>query len=244
MTVFENKRILLTGGGTGIGQALIGAGAGHGNRWLICGRNEGPLRETADMFENVEVVQGDVSKAADRAAILAAARERMGGLDMLINNAGVQFYPKFDQGADETEVATEIAVNLEAPINLCSEAIPLLRESAAPMIVNISSTLALAPKASAPIYCATKAGLASFSRALRYQLKDLGFRVVTVYPPLVATPMTAGRVRGAMKPQKFATDVLRQIECGKDEVLVGQTKTLAAIMRIAPGLGYRIVQRA
>ncbi|GAB3643540.1 SDR family NAD(P)-dependent oxidoreductase [Spirosoma arcticum] len=109
-------------------------------------------------------------------------------LNVLINNASVQYNYQFDTEPDALcKVDYEIRINLIAPTKL----IALLTANQDPAIVNMSSALGFVPKASAPVYDATKAGIHIFTQALRYQLP--GVRVMEVIPPLVDTPMTAGR---------------------------------------------------
>ena len=95
--------------------------------------------------------------------MVSELESRWGGLDVLINNAGIQYTSTIDATLEPARVEAEIAVNLTAPMLLTAALQPWLARGAAPLVVNISSGLALAPKDSAPAYCATKAGLSHMS---------------------------------------------------------------------------------
>jgi NAD(P)-dependent dehydrogenase (short-subunit alcohol dehydrogenase family) len=115
---------------------------------------------------------------------------------------------------------------------------PLLERGREPAVLNVSSGLAIAPKKSAPVYCATKAALSNFSRGLRFQLAPRGIRVVGVVTPLVKTPMNEGRQRGAMEADTFVQKTLRALAAGRDEICVGRSRLpprCSAWRRTAPG---------
>ena len=109
-------------------------------------------------------------------------------------------------------------------------------------IVNVTSGLALAPKAASAPYCASKAALRSHSQALRWQLRATPVRVVEALPPLVRTEMTAGRNDGAMEPAACAQQIVRGLRNDRTEIYVGKAQLLRIIMRVAPSLGRRIMR--
>jgi short-subunit dehydrogenase involved in D-alanine esterification of teichoic acids len=109
-------------------------------------------------------------------------------------------------------------------------------------IVNVSSGLALAPKASAPTYCASKAGLHSYTKALRYQLETSGVRVFETLPPLVDTDMTRGRGTGKISADELAREFWSDWRANRYEMRIGKTKLLALVQRLAPALADRIMR--
>ncbi|CAN0596208.1 unnamed protein product, partial [Ectocarpus sp. 12 AP-2014] len=109
-------------------------------------------------------------------------------------------------------------------------------------LVNVSSGLAIAPKASAPVYCASKAFVRSYSVALRYQLEEHGIRVFDLAPPLVKTDMTAGRNDGAMSAEALAASLWKAWVSDQYYIPAGQTRLLELIHRISPGLARRIMK--
>ena len=122
--------------------------------------------------------------------------------------------------------------------------LPLLVRQPEASIVNVTTGLALAPKRSSPVYCASKAALRSFTRSLRYQMERTApqVRVQEVLPPLVETRMTAGRGAGKLKPAAVAARLVDTIESGVDECYVGKSRLLKVLMRLAPSLAYRVLK--
>jgi uncharacterized oxidoreductase len=129
-------------------------------------------------------------------------------------------------------------------VALSAGLLPLLARQPSAALVNVTSGLALAPKRSAPVYCATKAAVRSFTRALRYQCEDggLAVRVIEAIPPLVDTPMTAGRGRGKLSPERCAAEILAGVRRGAAEIPIGRTRLLRGLQRLSPALAYRIMR--
>jgi len=238
----ERKVVLITGGGSGIGRALAAALAERGNRVIVCGRDGARLGETAAMSPNIMAAPADVTLAADRKRLLGAVRSVHHRLDILVNNAGVQYATDFLADAVDDLIDQEIAINLTAPIRLIEAFLPLLRDGNESAIVNVTSALAVVPKRSAPVYCATKAGLHAFSTALRYQLAAAGIRVFDVMPPLVDTAMTAGRGGAKIAPAALAEAVLAGLAADRPEIRVGKAQLLLTLHRLWPSLARQLVR--
>lgn len=231
------RTAVVTGGSSGIGLALALALAERGDRVLACGSRGEPPAALA-RHARIAWLRCDLATGAGRDALVDWVRHDAAPLDLLFNNAGIQRELAIGPDLDAREVEREIAVNLLAPILLSAALVPALA-AVRGCIVNISSGLGLAPKARAPVYCATKAALSSFSLSLRHQLAGRGVRVVDVITPLVRTAMTAGRDEGAMDASEFAARLLRAIERGRDEVYLGRARLLPPLLRIAPGRARR-----
>ncbi len=236
--------VLITGGGSGIGLALAKRFYAEGNRLILAGRNDARLKAAREALgQDVELYSGDV---ADETVIGELAR-RYPEVNVLVNNAGVQhMYNVLNAPDYARQIKEELRVNLIAPALLCGAFLPGLlrhvelgREAA---IVNVSSGLALAPKASAPTYCASKAGLHSFTKALRYQLESSGVRVFETLPPLVDTEMTRGRGKGKISADELAREFWTDWLNNKFEMRIGKTKLLALVQRLAPALADRIMR--
>lgn len=228
-----NRIAVVTGGSSGIGLEIVSALTKVEYRVLTCGSRE-IAPEEIRRLRGVDYLCCDLSTSLGRTALIEWVQSETPQIDFLFNNAGVQYECEIGPELSVSDVEREIAINLSAPILLCSALIPQL-EKAGGCVVNLSSGLALAPKAASPIYCATKAGLSSFSQTLRYQVASRGIRVVDVITPLVRTPMTAGRHEGAMDPADFCAQMLSAIHSGTDEVYIGRAKLLPWLLRIAPG---------
>jgi 3-oxoacyl-[acyl-carrier protein] reductase len=178
---------LVTGGSKGIGFAIAKALVSRGASVVITGRDRATLdRAQAELGPRAFAVEADVRQPAD---VQAAAREpvdRFGGLDVLVNNAGVGL---FKNAADMSlaEWQTVIETNLTGVFSCCHAAIPHLRQRGGGWIINISSLAGKNPFAGGTAYCASKAGLNAFSEALMQEVRYDNIRVTCVMPGSVAT---------------------------------------------------------
>jgi uncharacterized oxidoreductase len=136
-----------------------------------------------------------------------------------------------------------IFLNLNAPIHLITALMPVLKARPEAMIVNVTSGLAIAPRAGGPVYCATKAALRSYSQALRAQLKGTSVHVLEALPPVVETKLTAGRGSRKMAPDECAHQIVSGMESNADEVNVGMVKVLQLVHSISPALARSIMLR-
>jgi len=238
-----NKTILLTGGTSGVGLALLHSLYNRGNRLVVVGRNEKRMAELRDGYPDATFLSCNLSVPSEVADLIQTVQERFPDCSVLINNAGVQFnYLLGDDASGQSRIGSEIQVNLTAAIQLCDALLPQLRQQPEAAIVNITSGLGISPKRSAPVYSATKAGLQVLTKALRYQLEDSTVQVVDVVLPLVDTPMTTGRGRGKISPKQVADELIRGVEHGRQVVNVGKVKLFRIIHRLVPGLADRMLK--
>lgn len=236
----KGKTVLLTGGSAGIGREMARLLSAKGAKVVVTGRNPGRLAEVRE--EGLEAIAADLSSASGVDALIAEWGTRE--LDILINNAGQGVDHDFREAAPDPDAADAcIYANLNAPIRLITALVPRLRERAEAAIVNVTSGLAIAPRAGGPVYCASKAGLRSYTQAIRYQLKDTPICVIEALPPVVDTQMTAGRGGNKMQPDECARQIVSALEAGRDEANVGMTKLLRTVNSISPRLAERIMIR-
>jgi uncharacterized oxidoreductase len=239
---WRDRTVLVTGGTSGIGRQFAIRFAADGAKVLACGRNAMALGQLQAEHPKIDVFQCDITARPDVLALVETIRDRYGKVDVLVNNAGIMERVNFlEESVSDERIAYEIAVNLTGPILLTRRLLPLLRSGRSPIIVMVTSGYALLPAKHAPTYSATKAGLRSFTMALRRQLRDVGIRVVEVLPPLVDTPATRTVSRAKMSPEALVDHVMRDIAHGKDEVLPGKVRLLPMLMRLAPSLAARVV---
>ncbi|WP_289051252.1 SDR family oxidoreductase [uncultured Psychrobacter sp.] len=219
--------ILITGGATGIGFAIAQQLTERGNCVIICGRNEKALHKAQTEVPSLVTRVCDITDAESRRSMLEWLKANHPNLNILFNNAGVQYHRDFNNDAASESLDQEVAINLTAPIHLIIELLPMLKLQEHAAIINISSGLAFSPMADVPVYCATKAAIHSFTLSLRHQLKSTGIRVVEIAPPIVDTGLGGStRSEGAsnrmmVTPKEFAMETMAQLEAGQNEVLVG-----------------------
>ena len=232
------KTALVTGGTDGIGAQLIRQLRTKGATVITSGRNA--ERVAATKADGFDVIKADLSLPAGVKALLAGLDGRP--IDILVNNAGAGVDHDFREDAPDPDgAARAIFLNLTAPIQLITALMPMLRSRPKAMIVNVTSGLAIAPRAGGPVYCATKAGLRSYSQAIRAQLKGTNVHVLEALPPVVETKMTAGRGSRKMSAAECARQFIVAIEADADEANVGLVKALQLVHSLSPSLARRIM---
>jgi uncharacterized oxidoreductase len=219
---FTANTVLITGGASGIGFALAERFILAGNHVIICGRREYKLKEAQSTYPQLIIRVCDVSKPIERRALATWATETYPGLNILINNAGIQQRIQLQQKPAWKTLSEEMAINLEAPIHLSTLFIPHLLKKKRPAIINITSGLAFVPLANAPVYCATKAALHSFTLSLRHQLSNTPITVVEIIPPAVDTDLGGKGLHTSGVPLGDFTDaVVEQLKAGSIEATYG-----------------------
>ena len=239
----DGKTIVLTGGSSGVGLDILRQLASRCSIINLSRREpeRGDL-PPGSAFTHIPVDLGDETSVGN--AIVTIGRHSPSGIDGLINCAAVQFTPRFiDSAFDAASIATEVAVNMTAPIRLVAGLLPSLLRSPAGFVLNVNSGLGIVPKCESAVYCATKAGLDNFSRGLRAQLRGTNVRVLQVFLPLVDTPMSEGRGEGKLPSELVARRIVAVIERDRDgEIDIGKVGLLRMINRINPALASRIMQ--
>jgi 3-oxoacyl-[acyl-carrier protein] reductase len=175
---------VVTGGSRGIGRAIAGALAARGARVAITGRSDDDLRAASG--GTIHPVRADVSRPDEAASAIDSAAQKFGGLDLLVNNAGVGW---FANAADMTIDAWQeiIGTNLSGVFYCSRAAIPHLRRRGGGWIINISSLAGRNPFVGGAAYCASKAGLDAFTEALMQEVRYDNIRVSVIAPGSVAT---------------------------------------------------------
>ena len=225
----DGNTVLITGGSSGIGLALAERFVKLGNTVIVCGRSEERLNRAKGKVPGLNTFRCDVSDANDRKELAGFLKENFPGINMLVNNAGIQLKVDLKRGADELEGNDEIEINLKAGIFLTAELMPLLSAKEEAAIMNVTSGLGIVPRAMYPVYCATKAGMRSFTRSLRLQLKDTGIKVFEIIPPLVHdTELHYGkqleRSENSVSASEMADAVIEGLREDKYEIAAGPAK--------------------
>jgi NAD(P)-dependent dehydrogenase (short-subunit alcohol dehydrogenase family) len=212
-----HKTALVTGGSKGIGRAIAAALLESGTHVLITGRDSASLASAAGSLgqhgqrsgARVEWFAGDLRREAEALAMVEAAAQRFGGLDILINNAaaGILVEAAVMTGDQWRET---IETNLSGVFYCTHAAIPHLRARGGGWIINISSLASRNPFAGGAAYSATKAGLNAFGEALMQELRYDGIRVSTICPGSVRTGF-AGSDAGAAADWKLSPEDVAQV---------------------------------
>ncbi len=231
----DGKRVLITGGSSGIGFATAQALLARGARVFVTGRRPDALADAVHRLGasggEVHAVVADMATREGRALTLSAGLEKLGALDILVNNAGgVRASPL--EAITEDEIHAMIEVDLVAPILLTRAALPALRASGDALIVDISSVGALVGMPFYAVYAAAKAGLAHFGEGLRRELMGEHVGVLTVYPSGTDTPMMSSSRAGpdlgfSLEPASAVADaIVSAIESdARDLVRGGEART-------------------
>ena len=189
---FEGKTVLVTGAAKGIGLAVAGQMARAGARVALIDRDRDALKDAADTVEQIQTgaalaLPADVSDAAAITTAVDTAVARFGGIDVVVNNAGIHFARALDAYTDE-EWQRIFAVNVNGAFYTTRAALPALRRSRG-VVINVSSMTALVGQSHGAAYVASKGALVSLTRALALELAPDGIRVNCVCPAGVDTPL-------------------------------------------------------
>lgn len=233
----RGKLALVTGGSDGIGREIALQLQGLGADVIVTGRSAEKLQAMTAL--GFGTIAGDLSTAAGVDAVVTSVAGKP--LAILVNNAGIGSEYELEDAGTLGSAELCIRTNLDAPIALCTRLLPTLRAQREATIVNVTSGLAIAPRAGGAIYCATKAGLRSYTQAIRHLLKDSNVRVIEALPPVVETNLTAGRSGKKMSAHDCAAEIVHGIRTGKAEINVGMVKILQLVYSISPALARRIM---
>ncbi len=199
---FSGKRILVTGGARGIGRAVAQAFASRGAHVALSYRSnhEAAQKTLATLVDGPHVaIPGDVADPEVAAQVVERAHHDLGGLDIVVNNAGVGGHHPLEAVAyEDWQAAWQriLAVNLLAPANICYCAARYMMEHGGGRIVNVSSRGAFRGEPEQPAYGASKAGLNAMSQSLAQKLAPYNIFVGVVAPGFVETDMAAARLAG------------------------------------------------
>lgn len=240
--ILQDKTILITGGTSGIGLEIVKKLA-NDNRVIVISRKGTLPAELMVGKYPVELHHADVGHKASLELVMDKIQRAHSSLDVLINNAAVQYTPEFlSDDFNYDAIQKEIDINFTAVCHLTYLSLPLLQGSESACILNVNSGLAIAPKTGSAIYCATKSALDSFSKSLSYQLRGSRIKVQQVFLPLVETSMTEGRGTGKLKADFVANKIIAGIHNGTKINDIGKVKLLRLIDYLFPPLAARIMR--
>lgn len=236
----EQRKILITGGGSGIGLALAKALAPR-NDVVIAGRDVQKLELARASLPALHTLRLDVTLDAEARTAVAWVANHLGGIDLLVNSAGVLLSQAFESAADSA-LSGEVMVNLLGSVRMTQVALPLLRQSDDGAVVFLSSALALGASPGVAVYAATKAAIHSLARSLRAELRN-EVKVFDILPPGVDTELGRGVARTKMPAAWVAGEIMRALRRDQYDVYIGRIKALGMISRLAPALADAILAR-
>jgi NAD(P)-dependent dehydrogenase (short-subunit alcohol dehydrogenase family) len=252
------RRALVTGASSGIGAATARLLAREGYRVALLARRTERLEELAQ-----ELVRGgapaplvlgcDLCQPAQIAAAFARAERELGGLELLVNNAGMGYRARVEELDDEL-LQQLFATNVLALFRVCKHALPLLRRGRAPVVVNVASVVGRRGIPGQAAYSASKAAVVSLGEALRVEWACEGIAVCTLAPALTATgffeaqPNPAGlaapELQRAAGPEEVAREILALARAPRPErSLRWKWRLLAILSVLAPRLSDRLLVR-
>jgi len=241
----NKKTALVTGGGSGIGLAISKELLASGVRVVISGRNKIKLENAKQQFPNLEIEECDITNTEQIKSLVKTLEEKYGGIDLLINNAGVFEQVDYTKQIDSFDLQEhEINVDFTSPLRVIHYFLPMLKSREEAAVINVSSALAYVPLSLAPVYCASKAALHSWTRSFRYQMANTKIKVFELMPPLVETEMV-GDFKGQkmMKPERLAKDFIKGLLTDKLEITPGQSSQLKMMSRLMPNFIFKAVNK-
>jgi len=184
----QGKRTIVTGGGSGFGEGIVAAFRREGAQVLIADRDEANARRVAEAT-GASWLAADVADAADVQAMVSRAETVFGGLDVLVNNAGIGHLPQPLEDLPEDSFDRILAVNAKAIYLAAREVVPRFKRQGAGVILNIASTAGVSPRPRLAWYNASKGWVITATRAMAVELAPFGIRVNALNPVAGETPL-------------------------------------------------------
>jgi len=248
----ENKRIIITGGASGIGKATAFGLAKKGAKLVLASRDidklnqlQGELKQTFPDMPYALTIKCDVTSEADIKNLIDTTLSELGGIDMLINNAGVGVYGEAT-GTTSDNLHHTMEVNYFGPANCIFEVLPHMIKTHNGIIVNICSVAAIYGIPYMCAYCSSKAALASLGQTLRSELMGKGIHIINIYPGYTQTEFFTHEILtgGARRPfgpytraDFVANKIIRAIEFRTPELIIPiYGKALSVLKGVMPSL--------
>ena len=251
------RRILLTGASSGVGRALALKLAPHHTHLLLVARSEQPLRSLAHELKELgaasaEPLAGDITDPVVRSRAITHVQKAWGGLDLLVNNAGISAHGRLVE-SNEATLRKILEVNFFAAVELTRSALPLLCESHDSVVLNVGSILGHRGIPYNNEYCASKFALCGWSEAVRPELRKLGVDLLLVSPGTIETHFfdhlvansgtTPWAKQRGIPPEKVAEQIIRALQRRKQEIYPNwRGRLLVLANRFFPRLVDRVMK--
>jgi|SRR6218665_1332 len=241
----KGKTILITGGTAGIGLEAVKQFLNEGLKVIITGRDQIKLEKIKQQYPAIIIIKSDVAIEGDAISLYQQV-EKLGGIDILYNNAGVlKLSSNFGIKSDShlADAAYEMNVNYLGIIRLNNLFMEMLKSRNESAIINTTSLLAYVPSSIEATYSASKVALRFYTETLRDHLQILNstVKVFELLPPVVNTEMTATRNNKKLTPEKLVNALISGLKKNKYTIRVGDTKLLYIVNRVLPKVAFGIV---
>ncbi len=226
-TRLSGRRVLVTGAASGIGLATAELFVQEGASVLAIDRDAATLEAAADRLERlapgrVAALVTDVTEPLQVGRAVEHGENRLGGLDGIVNAAGMDLLRPFGE-MTVAEWDRVVSVNMKAPALVCMAALPALKRAGRGTIVNISSGAGLRPLEHRTAYCASKAAVVMFGKALALELAAFEIRANTICPGIIDTPMFRTSYENAPDPERELAKIMDRFAIKR----VGQPSDIA-----------------
>ena len=253
----KGRRVLVTGASGGIGRAIAESAARRGARVILSARSADKLDalvgELKSQGGDALAVPADVTLDDDRKRLIESIVAHWGGLDVLINNAGVASFGHFATSSEEV-LRTIMEVNFFAPTELMRLAIPVLQKGIQPAIMNVASMCGRRGMPAWPEYSASKFALCGMTEALRGEMSRFDIDVLLVLPGLTKSDLNRHLLRNdgkmdipfdkGMPPAEVAEGVIAAIERNRTETVLGsEAKRMLLLQKFTPRILDRLIAR-
>jgi short-subunit dehydrogenase len=255
---FAGRVVLITGASSGIGRAAARAYAAQGAHIVLAARRDEQLQDAAREVEALGVralaVRCDITQPADVERLMRETEAAFGGLDVLINNAGIGLFGPVEALSEE-QLRQVFEVNFFALVRVTRAALPLLRRKPGGQIVNVSSVLGHRGMPLLGGYCAAKAAVNTLTESLRAELASEGISVLLVSPGFTETEFRQTRLHAdgwrqkptplkQMSAEEVATAMVRASRrLHRDTILTLPGRLMVLANRLTPGLFDRVARR-
>lgn len=249
------SRVLLTGAAGGIGRAIAMELVASGAQVLMVDRDQRALDAAAATLasasQRVEPSVCDLTSPDDRARLCEHARRWRGGVNILVNNAGLNPFGLYED-LSQAQIDAAIAVNLQVPMHLCRELLPHLRQQSPAAIVNTGSVFGAIGYPGYVAYATTKFALRGFSEALRRELEGSGVSVHYLAPRATLTPINTSSVERMNRelgvkmdpPERVAREWVRMLREGRPSAVIGwPEKLFVKVNALLPAVVDRAIRK-
>ncbi|WP_020527850.1 SDR family oxidoreductase [Flexithrix dorotheae] len=238
----SGNTILITGGTSGIGLALGKYFLAKNNKVILLGRNQSKLGQLQK--EGFEALRCDLSNQKDIEETIKMVEQQFDHLNVLINNAGIQYNYLFPEIAIPFKsIEEEIEINVTGQMVFTQLLIPILAAKPKAFIINTTSALGAFPKKDALVYSASKAAFRNFTQGLRITLKNTSIKIMEFIPPVTETNMTEGRLGKKISPEELISKIIPQMKNEKELLTTIPVRAFLWIAFLFPGIAEKILSK-